>query len=95
MARTLESLNENLYRSQRVFEFEDLCFEYDSEEKDTSTHFLQLQTYQLIELQEHRERFCNLLPVCGINSAKYDIDLIKFYLLPILINARKLEPNVI
>ena len=31
----------------------------------------------------------------GFNSAKYDINLIKSYLLPILINERNLEPIVI
>ena len=31
----------------------------------------------------------------GFNSAKYDINLIKSYLLPILINERDIEPTVI
>ena len=92
---TLESLNERRYRNQRVFEFEDHCFEDDNEEKDASTEFLQMQKNQLIELQEHLERYCNILPVFGLNSAKYDINLIKSYLLPILINERKMEPTVI
>ena len=34
LTRTLESLNERRCRNQRVFEFEDQCFEDDSEEKD-------------------------------------------------------------
>ena len=51
--------------------------------------------FQLIELQEHLERYCNVLPVFGFNSAKYDINLIKSYLLPILINERNMEPIVI
>ena len=50
---------------------------------------------QLIELQEHLERYCYVLPVFGFNSAKYDINLIKSYLLPILINERNMEPTVI
>ena len=41
LARTLETLNER--PNQRVFEFEDQCFEGDNEEKDASTHFLQMQ----------------------------------------------------
>ena len=93
--RTLESLNESRYCNQRVFEFKDHCFEDDNEEKDASTHFLQMQKNQLIELQEHLERYCNVLPVFGFNSAKYDINLIKFYLLPILISERNMEPTVI
>ena len=64
-------------------------------EKDVSTQFLQMQKSQLIELQEHLERYCNVLPVFGFNSAKYDINLIKSYLLPILNNERNIEPIVI
>ena len=95
LIRTLESLNERRCRNQRVFEFEDQCLEDDSEEKDASTQFLQMQKNQLIELQEHLERYCNVLPVFGVDSAKYDLNLIKSYLLPILINERKMEPTVI
>ena len=31
----------------------------------------------------------------GFKSAKYDLDLIKSYLLPILVNEREIEPTVI
>ena len=95
LSRTLESLNERRCRNQRVFDFEDHSFEDDNEEKDASTQFLQMQKNQLIELQEHLERYCNVLPVFGFNSAKYDINLIKSYLLTILINERNMEPTVI
>ena len=95
LTRTLESLNERRCRNQRGFDFEDQCFEDDDEEKDASTQFLQMQKNQLIELQEHLERYCNVLPVFGFNSAKYAINLIKSYLLPILINERNMEPIVI
>ena len=95
LTRTLESLIERRCRNQRVFEFEDHCFEDDNEEKDASTQLLQMQKNQLIELQEHLERYCNVLPVFGFRSAKYDINLIKSYLLPILINERNMEPTVI
>ena len=95
LTRTLESLNERRCRNQRVFDFEDHCFEDDNEEKDASTQFLQMQKNQLFELQEHLERYCNILPVFGFKSAKYDINLIKSYLLPILINERNMEPIVI
>ena len=95
MTRTLESLNERRCRNQRVFEFEDQCSEDDNEEKDASAQFLQKQKNQLIELQEHLERYCNVLPVFGFNSAKYDINLVKSYLLPILMNERIMKPTVI
>ena len=54
-----------------------------------------MQKNQLIDLQEHFERYCNVLPVFGFNSAKYDINLIKSYFLPILVNERVIEPTVI
>ena len=59
-----------------------------------STQLLQIQKNQLIDLQESLERYCNVLPVFGFNSAKYDLNLIKSYLLPILINERDIEPTV-
>ena len=95
LTRTLESLKERRCSNQRVFEFEDHCFEDVNEEKDASTQFLQMQKNQLIELQEHLERYCNVLPAFGFNGAKYDINLIKSYLLPILINEKNKEPTVI
>ena len=50
-----------------------------------STQSLQKKN-QLIDLQEHLEQDCNLLPVFGFNSAKHDLNLIKSHLLPILVN---------
>ena len=95
LSRTLESLNERRCRNQREFEFEDHCFEDDNAEKNASTQFLRMQKNQLIELQEHLERYCNVLPVFGFISAKYDMNLIKSYSLPILTNERNMEPIVI
>ena len=60
-----------------------------------STQFLQIQKNQLIDLQESLERYCNVLPVFGFNSAKYDLNLIKSYLLSFLVNKRDIEPTVI
>ena len=51
----------------------------------TSTQFLQIQKKQLFDLQEHLERYCKVLPIFGFNSAKYDLNLIKTYFLPILV----------
>ena len=48
---------------------------------------------QLIDLQESLERYCNVLTVSGFNSAKYDLNLINSYLLPILVNERDIEPT--
>ena len=70
LTRTLESLKERRCRNQRFFEFEDHCFEDDNEEKDAPTQFLQMQKNQLVEFQEHFERYCNVLPVFGFKNAK-------------------------
>ena len=40
-------------------------------------------------------RSCNVLPVFGFNSAKYDIILIKSYLLPIPVKEQDIEATVI
>ena len=80
-------------RAEKVVFFVDDCIV--EEEKDLSTQFLQMQKYQYIDLQDYFGRFCNVLPVFGFNSAKYDINLIKSYLLPILVNGRDIEPTVI
>ena len=50
---------------------------------------------QLLDLLESLERYCNVSPVFGFSSAKYDLNLIKSYLLPILVNKRDIEPTVI
>ena len=60
----------------------------------TSTQFLQIQKKQFIDVQEHLERYCNVLPIFGFNSAKYDLNLKKSYSLPILVNQRNIETTV-
>ena len=50
---------------------------------------------QIFDLLESLERYCNVSPVFGFNSAKYDLNLINSYLLPILVNERDIEPTVI
>ena len=90
LCAVLDQLNQ---RRNRLSNFVDDCIVED-EEKDLSTQFLQMQKNQIIDLQEHFERYCNVLPVFGFNSAKYDINLIKSYLSPILVNERDFEPTV-
>ena len=89
----LEQLNQRRNRAERVSNFVDDCVV--EEKEDLSTHFLQMRKIQIIDLQEHFERYCNVLPVFGFNSAKYDFNLIKSYLLPIFVNERDIEPTVI
>ena len=89
----IEQFNQRCNRAERVSSFVDDCIV--EEEKDLSTQFLQIQKYQLIDLQEHFERYCNVLPPFSFNSAKYYINLTKSYFLPILVNERVIEPTVI
>ena len=90
----VEQLNQRRNRAKRVSIFVDDCIVED-EEKDYSTQFLQMQKNHLIDLQEHFERYYNVLPVFGFNSAKYDINLMMSYLLTILVNDRDIERTVI
>ena len=92
----LEQLNQRHSQRERVIDYDnDEYFNDTAEENQLSTQFLQMQKNHLIDLQEHFERHCNTLPVFGFNSAKYDINLIKSYLLPSLVNERQIEPAVI
>ena len=96
LSSILEQLNQRHSQRERVLDYDsDEYFNDTAEEKELSTQFLQMQKNQLIDLQEHFERFCNTLSVFGFNSAKYDINLIKSYLLPILVKERQMEPTVI
>ena len=74
--------------------FVDDCI-VEEEEKHLSTQSLQMQKNELIDLQEHFRRYCNVLRVFGFNSAKYYINLTRSYLLPILVNEQDIEPTVI
>ena len=90
LSSILEQLNQRHSQRERVIDYDnDEYFNDTAEEKELSTQFLQLQKIQIIDLQEQFERYCNTLHVFGFNSAKYDINLIKSYLLPILLNERK------
>ena len=96
LSSILERLNQRHSQRERVIEYyNDEYFNDTAEERELSTQFLQMRKNQLIDLQEHFERYCNTLPVFGFNSAKYDINLIKSYLLPFLHNERQIEPAVI
>ena len=48
----------------------------------------------IVEEEEHFDRYCNVLPVFGFNSAKSDINLIKSNLFPLLVDERDIEPTV-
>ena len=86
----LSSILEKLTHRQNRREQADLddC----DNETCASTQFFQIQKYELFDLQESLERYCNVLPVFGFNSAKYDLNLIKSYFLPILLTNETLNP---
>ena len=84
----LEKFTERHYRREQA----DLV---DCDNKTaTSAQFLQNQEKHFILLQEHLERYCNVLSVFGFNSAKYDLKLIKSFMLTILVNERNIEVTV-
>ena len=60
-----------------------------------STQFLRIQKNQLIDLKQHLERYVNTLPVFGLNSGRYDLNLIKSYLFPYLIHDKEQDTFVI
>ena len=66
----------------------------DEDEISVSTVFL-TQKNKLIELQQHFERYVYTFPVFGFNSAKYDLNQIKAYLIPLLVSEREIELTVI
>ena len=96
LSSILEQLNQRHSQREGAIDFDnDEYFNDTAKEKEFSTQFLQMQKNQLIDLQEHFGRYCNTFLAFGFNSAKYDINLIKSYLLPILVSERQIEPTVI
>ena len=89
MKKIFDQLNKRGKNYSNIkFEHEDECIE-DSEKADMSTQFLRIQKTQLIDLKQHLERYVNTLPVFGFNSGRYDLNLIKSYLIPYLIRDKK------
>ena len=87
------ALNQRRCRKEPVLEIEEECIEKE-EEQDVSTQFFKKQKIQTIDLQDHSRRYSNLLLVFAFNSAKEDTNLIKSYLLPLLVIERGIEPIV-
>ena len=85
-----EQLNQRHNRAEVIMDFVVDCV-VGSEKQDLSTQFLQMQKSQSIDLQEHVERYRIVLPVYGISSTKYDLNLFKSFLLLILVNERDIE----
>ena len=60
-----------------------------------STQFLQIRKNQLLERQQHFERYVNTLPGFRLNSGKNYLSLFKSYLLSYLIHERDIQTTVI
>ena len=69
--------------------------EEEEEEKYLSTQIPQTQKHQLIDLQDHLEGYCNciVLPVFDFSGARYEITLIKSFLMPLITRERGMEPK--
>ena len=94
LGRILEKLSQRHKRREHA-RF-DMCQDNCDKEIFASAQFYSYRyKKQIFEIQESLERFCNVSLVFGFNSAKYDLNLIKSYLLPILVNERDIEPTVI
>ena len=93
LGSTLEKLTQRHNRREHArFDMsQDDC----DNETCASTQFLQIQKNQVIDLRESLERYCNVLHMFGFSSAKYDLNLVKSYLLPILVNERAIEATAI
>ena len=89
-----EKLNKRKDQKASTFECERERAEEENE-ANMSTQFLQMQKNQLLDLQQHFERYVNTLPAFGFNSGKYDLYLIKSYFLPYLTHERDIQPTVI
>ena len=81
-------------RREQVTRFE-MNQDYRDTENCASTQVLRVQKYQVIDLQEHLERYCIVIPVFGSDGAKYYLNWIKSYLLNIFVNEPVFEPTVI
>ena len=72
--RILETLSQRHNRSGQVTQAEDVCFQEDTGDNCASYQFLLLQKNHLIDLDVYLDRYCNVLPVFGYNSASYAIN---------------------
>ena len=64
-------------------------------DSDATKNFLRIQQYQLLDLQRHFNNYVDNLPVFEFNSGKNDLNLIKAYLIPHLLNDRAIQPTVV
>ncbi len=58
-------------------------------------YFLKQQRQQWNQIRSEFIRYISTLPVFGYNSSRYDLNLIKEYLVPYLVNEKQIPPEVI
>ena len=95
--QTSSILNHRPCRKEAVLEFEDACIEK-QEEEDVLTQFLQTQKNQIVDLQDHLDKYRNLwLPSSSLWLQQLKIRhwFNKKILLPRLVNEQSIEPIVI
>ena len=93
LSSILEKLSQR--RNGREHARFDMSQDHCDNEICASIQFLQIQNKYLIDLRDSLERYCSVSFVFNFKSAKYDLNIIKSYLLPILVNKRDFEPTVI
>ena len=93
LSAIVEQLKQTHNRAERASNFVDDCSV--GEEKDSSTQFLQMQKNQLIDLRNTLRAIVTRCQFLVLTEQKYDINLIKSHLLPILVNEQQIEPTVI
>ena len=64
-------------------------------EQEFFRKFLNQRKRDLLNLQEYLDNYLSTFPVFGFNTAKYDLNLIKSFLIPILIKEKCLQPRII
>ena len=86
------------FNPKNVYELRETLFEklegFNLPVTEDNKHKLQ-PGLENIDLKQHLERYVNTLPVFGFNSGRYDLNLIKSYIIPYLINDKEQETSVI
>ena len=67
----------------------------ETDDSNATKKFLRIQQKQLLDLQRHFNNYVDTLPVFGFKIGKYDLNLIKAYIIPHLLNDRAIQPTVI
>ena len=65
-----KTLSQRHNRCDQITEVENVCIQGDFNDSYAATQFFRIHKNQLIELQKHLERKCNVLSAFGFNSAK-------------------------